>query len=115
DEGGRLLRADPRRGHRSHRLTAPLRVARAARPRPVAGEDRRGAPQAGGGSRMTDERPPAGDEALRLDALLDADLLVPIRSSSGEMPDSQRLTAEAFRHGTDGDGERFIAAYSSPD
>jgi hypothetical protein len=51
----------------------------------------------------------------RLDALIDADLLVPIRSSSGEMPDASALGVDAFRHGTDEAGERFIAAFTAPD
>jgi hypothetical protein len=51
----------------------------------------------------------------RLDALIDADLLVPIRSSSGEMPDASALGVDAFRHGTDDAGERFIAAFTAPE
>lgn len=62
-----------------------------------------------------DERPGIGDLAPRLDSLIDAELLVPIRSSSGEMPDPTRLDVDAFRHGTDDEGERFIAAFTSPD
>lgn len=54
-------------------------------------------------------------EGPRLDALIDADLLVPVRSSSGEMPDASRLGVDAFRHGTDDAGERFIAAFTAPD
>lgn len=54
-------------------------------------------------------------EEPRLDALIDADLLVPIRSSSGEMPEASALGADAFRHGTDDAGERFIAAFTAPD
>jgi hypothetical protein len=57
----------------------------------------------------------AGELAPRLDELLDAELLVPIRSSSGEMPDAAKLGIAAFRHGTDEDGERFIAAFTAPD
>lgn len=49
-----------------------------------------------------------------LDELIDADLVVPIRSSSGEAPNPELLNSEAFRHGTDEGGERFIAAFSSP-
>ena len=59
--------------------------------------------------------PPPGDHAPRLDELLDGDLLDPIRSSSGEMPDAERLLPEAYRHGTDESGERFIAAFTAPD
>jgi hypothetical protein len=54
-------------------------------------------------------------EEPRLDALIDADLLVPIRSSSGEMPDVSALGVDAFRHGTDDAGERFIAAFTAPE
>jgi hypothetical protein len=54
-------------------------------------------------------------EEPRLDALIDADLLVPIRSSSGEMPDVAALGVDAFRHGTDDAGERFIAAFTAPE
>ena len=57
---------------------------------------------------MTVEKP-------RLDALIDADLLVPIRSSSGEMPEASALGVDAFRHGTDDAGERFIAAFTAPE
>jgi hypothetical protein len=63
---------------------------------------------------MTDQEPAVGAVAPRLDELMDADLLVPIRSSSGEMPDPERVGVEAYRHGTDEDGERFIAAFSAP-
>jgi hypothetical protein len=59
---------------------------------------------------MTD-RPP-GEDAPRLDALIDADLLVPIRSSSGDVPDAEHLPTDAYRHGTDQAGERFIAAFT---
>lgn len=54
-------------------------------------------------------------EESRLDALIDADLLVPIRSSSGEMPEASGLGVDAFRHGTDDAGERFIAAFTAPE
>jgi hypothetical protein len=46
---------------------------------------------------------------------MDADLLVPIRSSSGVAPDPERVGADAYRHGMDESGERFIAAFSSPE
>lgn len=62
---------------------------------------------------MTREDAPPSD-APRLDALLDADLVIPIRSSSGSAPDPQLLGADAFRHGTDDAGGRFIAAFTSP-
>ncbi len=64
---------------------------------------------------MTDREIAAGSMAPKLDQLVDADLLVPIRSSSGEMPDASRIGVDAFRHGTDDEGERFIAAFSAPD
>jgi hypothetical protein len=57
----------------------------------------------------------AGDSAPPLSALIDAELLVPIRSSSGESPDPTRLSVEAFRHGMDDEGEAFLAAFSAPD
>ena len=53
--------------------------------------------------------------APRLDALIDADLFVPVRSSSGSTPDAEQVGADAFRHGTDESGERFIAAFASSD
>jgi hypothetical protein len=46
--------------------------------------------------------------------LLRAELLVPIRSSSGESPDPERVPVEGMRHGSDAQG-RFLAAYSSPE
>ena len=63
---------------------------------------------------MTEE-PLAGSQAPRLDTLIDADLLVPIRSSSGDAPDPGVIGVDAYRHGTDADGERFLAAFSAPD
>ena len=62
---------------------------------------------------MTEPKP--GDLAPRLDQLIDRELLVPIRSSSGESPDAERLSTDAYRHGTDDEGSRFIAAFSSVD
>lgn len=56
---------------------------------------------------------PESDEAPRLDELIDAELLVPIRSSSGEAPDPARIGLDALRHATDDDGGRFIAAFTS--
>ena len=64
---------------------------------------------------MTFDEGRAGELAPRLDALIDAELLVPIRSSSGEMPDPSRLETGAFRHGTDDEGELFIAAFTAPE
>ena len=63
---------------------------------------------------MSTDEPRTGALAPRLDALIDAELFVPIRSSSGSSPDPELIDAEAFRHGTDEDGGRFIAAFSSP-
>lgn len=60
---------------------------------------------------MADVRP--GSSAPRMDQLVDTDLLVPIRSSSGDAPDPARITIEAFRHGTDTAGERFVAAFTT--
>jgi hypothetical protein len=62
---------------------------------------------------VTDPQP--GDLAPRLDELIDRELLVPIRSSSGESPDAERLSPDAYRHGTDDEGNRFIAAFSTVD
>ncbi len=59
--------------------------------------------------------PPPSSDPPRLDALLDAELLVPIRSSSGVAPDPERVGPDAYRHGVDESGERFIAAFSSPE
>jgi hypothetical protein len=63
---------------------------------------------------VTDDALP-GSMAPRLDTLIDADLLVPIRSSSGEAPDVERIDLDAFRHGTDAEGGRFLAAFTAPD
>ena len=63
---------------------------------------------------MNDERRP-GEMAPALSALIDAELLVPIRSSSGETPDPTRLSVDAFRHGMDDGGESFLAAFTAPD
>ncbi|MGH2380008.1 MAG: SseB family protein [Candidatus Limnocylindria bacterium] len=63
---------------------------------------------------MSVDEPRAGEMTPNLDELIDADLVVPIRSSSGEAPNPELLNSEAFRHGTDEGGERFIAAFSSP-
>jgi hypothetical protein len=63
---------------------------------------------------MTDA-PSPGSQAPRLDTLIDAEVLVPIRSSSGEAPEVDVIGVDAFRHGTDATGERFIAAFSAPE
>ncbi|HET8778416.1 MAG TPA: SseB family protein [Candidatus Limnocylindria bacterium] len=59
--------------------------------------------------------PQPGELAPRLDQLIERELLVPIRSSSGESPDAERLSTDAYRHGTDDEGNRFIAAFSTVD
>jgi len=56
--------------------------------------------------------PVPGSEAPRLDAVLEVELLVPIRSSSGAAPDPERLGPDEYRHGVDEGGARFIAAFS---
>lgn len=63
---------------------------------------------------MTRDEPAVGDLAPRPEDLADATLLVPVRSSSGEAPDPDHVTVDDFRHGTDEAGERFIAAFTSP-
>ena len=63
---------------------------------------------------MTADELRPGAMAPNLDELMDADLVVPIRSSTGETPNPELLNSEAFRHGTDDAGKRFIAAFSSP-
>ena len=55
-----------------------------------------------------DEEPVSG---AGVTALLDRDLLVPIRSSSGEWVDPSRIAGESLRHGTDAEG-RFVAAFT---
>lgn len=55
----------------------------------------------------------AADQEPRLDDLIDKELLVPVRSSSGEAHDPDSVTVEHLRHGTDETGERFIAAFTS--
>jgi len=57
----------------------------------------------------------AGAEAPPLDALIDAELLVPIRSSTGAVPDPATLPIETFRRGMDDAGEPFLAAFTAPD
>jgi hypothetical protein len=49
-----------------------------------------------------------------LGELLSMALVVPIRSSSGEPVDPQRVPLEGMRHGSDARG-RFLAAYTSPE
>jgi hypothetical protein len=58
---------------------------------------------------------PARDEGpvtgAGVTSLLDRELLVPIRSSSGEWVDPARIAVESLRHGTDAEG-RFLAAFT---
>lgn len=63
---------------------------------------------------MNPDEPRPDEQAVGLEALIDADLLVPIRSSTGAAPEHSTLDASAFRHGTDDAGDRFIAAFTSP-
>lgn len=63
---------------------------------------------------MTERQPGVGDLSPRPEELVDATLLVPVRSSSGREPDPEALATDAFRHGTDENGERFLAAFSTP-
>lgn len=58
---------------------------------------------------MTDTTPGAP-----LGALLAMDVIVPIRSSSGERVDPARVPVDGMRHGTDEKG-RFLPAYTSPE
>lgn len=58
------------------------------------------------------EDPEVGSLGPRPEELADALLLVPVRSSSGEAPDAEAMPIEAFRHGTDDAGRRFLAAFS---
>jgi hypothetical protein len=64
---------------------------------------------------MTGEGPGVGDLAPRPEVLDEAELIVPVRSSSGEAPDPEQMSIDAFRHGTDEAGERFLAAFSTPE
>jgi type III secretion system (T3SS) SseB-like protein len=49
-----------------------------------------------------------------LGTLLSLQLIVPIRSSSGDAVDPERVPVDAMRHGTDAQG-RFLPAYTSPE
>lgn len=64
---------------------------------------------------MTDRDATPGALAPRLDQLLDAELLVPIRSSTGAAPDPADVGVDDLRHGSDPEGGRFIAAFTSPE
>jgi hypothetical protein len=60
---------------------------------------------------VTAERP--GEQGPRLDELAEAELVVPLRSSTGATPDPARVGIDAMRHGTDENGDRFLAAFTS--
>lgn len=64
---------------------------------------------------MTVPDPEAAPQPPSVDALVDATLLVPIRSSSGASPDGEQVQLDDFRHGTDEAGERFLAAFTDDD
>lgn len=49
-----------------------------------------------------------------LGALLSLDVIIPIRSSSGDPVDPERVPVDGMRHGTD-EGGRFLPAYTSPE
>lgn len=61
------------------------------------------------------EDPDVGSRGPRPEDLGDTMLLVPVRSSGGEPPDADSTPMEAFRHGTDDAGRRFLAAFSGDD
>lgn len=63
-------------------------------------------------AQVTYERAAQQRAAPLLRDLLELELIVPIRSSSGETPDPERVPTEALRHGTDPDGRRFLAAFT---
>jgi hypothetical protein len=58
--------------------------------------------------------PNARSEAPSLGELVDVELLVPVRSSGGTPTPALGLTVEELRHGTDADGARFVAAFTTP-
>jgi len=73
------------------------------------------------GQTQEPQPPPSTDEAgagpvsgAGVSSLLDRQLLVPIRSSSGEWVDPSRIAVESLRHGTDAEG-RFVAAFTDRD
>jgi len=67
---------------------------------------------AGHGTATPAPQPEEETGARGVVALLDEQLVVPIRSSSGEAPDPTSLSLDSMRHGTDANG-RFVAAFSS--
>lgn len=50
----------------------------------------------------------------RPEELAATELLVPVRSSTGDARDPSGLSIDDFRHGTDDTGARFLAAFTSP-
>lgn len=68
-----------------------------------------------GGSPRDPEELRADADAARPEDLATIELLVPVRTSTGEAPDPAALSIEAFRHGTDDVGDRFLAAFTSPE
>lgn len=50
----------------------------------------------------------------RLSDIVAGRLIVPIRTSSGESPDPERVPTDGLRHGTDEQGS-FLAAYTAPE
>ena len=60
---------------------------------------------------VPEEGSPHADSPAGMTGLLDRELMIPIRSSSGESPDAERITIESLRHGTDQEG-RFLAAFT---
>lgn len=63
-------------------------------------------------ARVTYERAAEQRAAPPLRDLLELELIVPIRSSSGESPEPERVPTDAMRHGTDPGGRRFLAAFT---
>jgi hypothetical protein len=62
---------------------------------------------------VSGSEPGTRSEAPSLGALIDAELLVPVRSSSGMPAPASSVTVDELRHGTDGEGVRFVAAFTT--
>jgi SseB protein N-terminal domain len=62
-------------------------------------------------SPATGDRDGGAASGAGVTSLLDRELLVPIRSSSGEWVDPSQIAVESLRHGTDTEG-RFVAAFT---
>jgi len=58
-----------------------------------------------------EERAERAGSGAGVTTLLDRELLIPIRSSSGDWVDPTRIAVESLRHGTDPEG-RFVAAFT---